>query len=140
MPDHPNGRLIATLTLDLYRGEAGRVTFIPDINVRGDDPHAEDANLRLALLCLVEQLGRRASPALPSGDPAAIPRCPDCHQPMQRLVYDDGLGRRRAVGGRAGQYLDEPLGKCTPPIGGGGSGYCRITRAPRRDFDLKTGA
>jgi hypothetical protein len=60
MPDHPSGRLVATLTLDLYRDEAGRVTFMPDILVRGDDPHAEDANLRVALLCLVEQLGRRA--------------------------------------------------------------------------------
>lgn len=53
---HPVGKLIATVTIDLYRDDRGRVTYIPDITVRGDDPQSEDVNLRAALVALADQL------------------------------------------------------------------------------------
>ncbi|NBV62557.1 MAG: hypothetical protein EBR73_16130, partial [Rhodobacteraceae bacterium] len=109
MLEHPSGRLIATLTLDLYRDEAGRVAYQPDITVRGDDPHAEDANLRVALLALVEQLGRREVAVPVAGDPGAIPRCPDCGQPMQLA---------RPLHAPASAAVDPGLRWCCHPRGG----------------------
>ena len=53
---HPVGKLIATVTIDLYRDDRDRVMYIPDITVRGDDPQSEDVNLRAALLALADQL------------------------------------------------------------------------------------
>ena len=58
-PSTPPGDLIAVVSLRLYRVD-GVIRWVVETFVRGDDPHAEDPNLRQALIeAASDFVGRR---------------------------------------------------------------------------------